>query len=260
MIHYTIQGQGNPLVLIHGFPNDSSAWNTIVPELARYYQVILPDLPGAGNSPLPGTELTMEYMATSIKEVLDKEGINKAVLAGHSMGGYTAMQFAASYPGMIQGVSLVHSLASADTDEKKENRRKAIALMKKGEAEREMFLKGMSQNLFASEFASQHPEEVKKVVANGMKIPAEALAGFYQAIMNRTDKRALLHQAAWPMQWIIGDEDAATPLKDALEQSHLAPVNAVSIYKPCGHMSFVEMPQRLVADIQFFMDYCYNRH
>lgn len=259
MIHYTIQGKGNPLVLIHGFPNDSSAWNTIVPELAKRYQVILPDLPGAGNSPLTDTGLTMEYMAASIKEVLDKEDIAKAVLAGHSMGGYTAMQFAASYPGMIQGISLVHSLASGDTDEKKENRRKAIALMRKGEAEREMFLKGMSQNLFADEFALQHPEEVKKVVANGMKISAEALAGFYQAIMDRTDKRPLLINASWPMQWIIGNEDNATPLKDALEQSHIAPVNAVSIYKPCGHMSFVEMPQRLIADIQFFMDYCYSR-
>ncbi|MFA6057133.1 MAG: alpha/beta hydrolase [Taibaiella sp.] len=259
MIHYTIQGKGNPLVLIHGFPNDSSAWNTIVPELAKRYQVILPDLPGAGNNPLPDTELTMEYLAASIKEVLDKEGIAKAVLAGHSMGGYTAMQFAASYPEMIQGISLVHSLASGDTDEKKENRRKAIALMRKGEAEREMFLKGMSQNLFADEFAGQHPEEVKKVVANGMKISAEALAGFYQAIMNRTDKRPLLINASWPMQWIIGNEDNATPLKDALEQSHIAPVNVVSIYKPCGHMSFVEMPQRLTADIQFFMDYCYDR-
>jgi pimeloyl-ACP methyl ester carboxylesterase len=259
MIHYTTQGKGNPLVLIHGFPNDSSAWDTIIPELAKRYLVILPDLPGAGNSPLPGTELTMEYMAASIKEVLDKEGISKAVLAGHSMGGYTAMQFAASYPEMVQGISLVHSLASGDTDEKKENRRKAIALMRKGEAEREMFLKGMSQNLFASAFASQHPEAVKKVVANGMKISAEALAAFYQAIMNRTDKRPLLINASWPMQWIIGDEDTATPLKDALEQSHIAQVNSVSVYKPCGHMSFVEMPQRLATDIQFFMDYCYSR-
>ena len=259
MIHYTIQGQGNPLVLIHGFPNDSAAWNTVVPELAKQYQVILPDLPGAGNSPLPDTALTMEYMAAAIKEVLDNEGVSKAVLAGHSMGGYTAMQFTASYPERVQGISLIHSLASGDTDEKKENRRKAIALMKKGEAEREMFLKGMSQNLFASEFAAQHPDEVKKVVANGMKISAEALVGFYQAIMNRTDKRAMLEHVSWPMQWVIGEQDTATPLKDALEQSHIAPVNSVSIYKPCGHMSFVEMPQRLVADLQFFMDYCYSR-
>jgi pimeloyl-ACP methyl ester carboxylesterase len=256
MIHYTVQGQGQPLVLIHGFPNHSTAWDTIVPELSKQYKLILPDLPGAGKSRLPETPLTLEYMAASVKEVMDKEGVSKAVLAGHSMGGYTAMQFAAMYPEMVQGISLIHSFASADNDEKKENRRKAILLMKKGESEKEMFLKGMSQNLFSPEFAAQHPDKVKAVVTNGMKLSTEALTSFYQAIMVRTDKKDVLEQATWPVQWIIGDHDNATPMKEALQQCHLAAVNSVSIYKPCGHMSFLEMPQRLIADLEFFMELC----
>lgn len=256
MIHYTIQGQGQPLVLIHGFPNDSTAWDTITPELSRRYKLVLPDLPGAGKSPLPEKPLTLEYMAASVKEVMDKEAIPKAVIAGHSMGGYTAMQFAAMYPHMVQGISLIHSFASADNDEKKENRRKAIALMRKGEAEKEMFLKGMSQNLFAPEFAAQHPDMVKAVVTNGLKLSTEALASFYQAIMDRADMKDVLERATWPVQWIIGDQDNATPMKDSLQQCHLAGVNSVSIYKPCGHMSFQEMPQRLTADLEFFMELC----
>jgi 3-oxoadipate enol-lactonase len=258
MIHYTIQGEGPVLVLVHGFPNDSTAWQPIVPELAKQFKLILPDLPGAGQSSLPEQQLTMEHLALAVKKIMDKEGIAKAVLAGHSMGGYTLMQFAAMFPEMVKGLSLVHSLASADSDEKKENRRKAILLMKKGEAEKEMFLKGMSQNLFAPEFAAQHPEKVKAVVVNGMKLSSDALTSFYQAIMDRTDKRALLQNAAWPMQWIIGDHDTATPLKDALEQCHIAKVNSVSIYKPCGHMSFQEMPQRLIADLSAFANFCYE--
>lgn len=259
MLHYTTQGQGDPLVLIHGFPNDSTAWDTVVPQLAAHYRLILPDLPGAGKSPLPETELTMAFMAGAIKEVLDQEGISRAVLAGHSMGGYTAMQFAALYPGMIRGISLVHSLASADADEKKENRRKAIILMKKGEAEKEMFLKGMTQNLFAPEYAAQHPGVLKSIVAKGMELSSDRLAAFYQAIMDRTDKKALLEQVTWPVQWIIGDHDTATSMKDALEQCHIAPVNQVAVYKPCGHMSFLEMPQRLIADLSSFMSYCYGK-
>lgn len=257
MIHYTIQGEGHPLVLIHGFPNDSTAWNAVVPELARRYQVILPDLPGAGKSPLPEAPLHMEDLASAVKEVMDREGIDKAVLAGHSMGGYTTMQFASMYPERIRGISLVHSLASSDNEEKRENRRKAIVLMKKGDSGKEMFLKGMSQNLFVPEFAEQHPELVKGVVANGMKLAPGALESFYHAIMHRRDKRDLLKDAPWPMQWIMGDHDTATSLSDALQQCHIAPVNAVSIYKPCGHMSFLEMPQRLTADLISFMEYCH---
>ncbi|RYZ47301.1 MAG: alpha/beta hydrolase, partial [Sphingobacteriales bacterium] len=248
MIHYTVQGSGEPLVLIHGFPNDSTAWDAIVPELSKRYRLILPDLPGAGKSPLPETPPSMELLANAVKAVLDQEGIGKAVFIGHSMGGYTAMQIASMYPEMVQGISLVHSLASADNAEKKENRRKAILLMKKGPAEKEMFLKGMSQNLFAPQYAAQHPDVVKEVVAKGMKLSSEALASFYQAIMDRSDKKDVLERATWPVQWIIGDHDNATPMKEALEQCHLSAVSSVSVYKPCGHMSFLEMPGRLITD------------
>lgn len=257
MIHYSKTGQGKPVVLIHGFPNDSTAWANIVPALAEKYQVILPDLPGAGQSPLPGQPLTMALLAASVLEVMDHEGIDKAILAGHSMGGYTAMEFAAHYPGRVQGISLVHALASGDNEEKKENRRKAIALIRKGRAEQEMFLKGMAQNLFAAGFRAQHPEVVKEIVARGMRLSAASLTAFYQAIMDRSDKKALLPGFDFPLQWIIGDEDTATPMKDALEQCHLAPVNKVSLYTPCGHMSMEEHPDRLAADLLSFFDYCY---
>ncbi len=258
MIHYTRTGQGNTVVLIHGFPNDSSAWGTIVPPLSLNYRLLLPDLPGAGKSPLPAVPLSLEYMATALKEMLDREQVGKAVLAGHSMGGYTALQFAEMYPERVQGISLIHSLASADSEEKKENRRKAIALMKKGEIEKEMFLKGMAQNLFAEAYGQQHPEVVRSIVAKGMELSAAALAAFYQAIMDRTDKRPLLADLQFPLQWIVGNEDTATPMKDALEQCHMAPVNSLSLYKPCGHMSFLEQPETLSADLLNFFSYCYG--
>lgn len=258
MIHYTRTGRGNPLVLVHGFPNDSSAWDTVVPVLAQHYTVLVPDLPGAGRSSLPEEALSLEYMAACLHEMLDRENIRQAVMAGHSMGGYTTLQFADLYPGRLKGISLVHSLASADSEEKKENRRKAIALIGKGEAEREMFLRGMAQNLFAETYGREHPEVVRSIVAKGMELPAATLAAFYQAIMDRSDKRDLLPGLKVPVQWIIGSEDTATPMKDALEQCHIASVNQVSLYRNCGHMSFLERTEALCADLLRFADYCYT--
>jgi pimeloyl-ACP methyl ester carboxylesterase len=256
MIHYSVQGEGNPLVLIHGFPNDSTAWEPVLPELTKRFLVLLPDLPGAGKSPSLDIPLTMEAMAQEIKAMLDKEDIDKAVLAGHSMGGYTAMDCAAAFPDRIQGVSLIHSLASEDNAEKKELRRKSIVLMQKGSNEAEIFLKGMSQNLFSPDFAAEHPEMMAAVVDNGMKLSSKVLTDFYNAIMGRTDHTALLETLDFPIQWIIGNHDNATPMQQALEQCHLAKVNSVSIYKPCGHMGFIEMPQRLMADLIAFMELC----
>jgi pimeloyl-ACP methyl ester carboxylesterase len=258
MMHYTITGSGQPLVLLHGFPNDSSAWNDIVPALSAGYRIILPDLPGAGKSPLPQEPLTMSYMAAAVIGILDKEGIDKAVIAGHSMGGYTAMQIAAMAPDRIKGLSLIHSLASADSEEKKANRRKAIALIRKGDKEKEMFLKGMAQNLFAQAFAERKPGAVKEVIQNGLKLSGATLIAFYEAIMGRADHRSLLAGIKYPVQWIVGEEDTATPMKEALEQCHLAPVNDLCLYRNCGHMSMIEMPEKLESDLKKFLAFVYS--
>lgn len=256
MIHYSVQGQGQPLVLIHGLPNDSTSWHLILPELMKRFKVLLPDLPGAGKSKSLDEPLTMELMALEIKAMLNKEGIDKAVLAGHSMGGYTAMECAELFPERIKGISLIHSLASADSVEKKELRRKSIVLINKGRAEQEMFLRGMAGNLFDPTFASEYPDMVKSIVAKGMELSMKQLTDFYTAILNRTDKVAVLSKLLFPVQWIIGNEDNATPMKDTLAQCYQANINSVSIYKPCGHMSFIEMPQRLIADLISFVEFC----
>jgi pimeloyl-ACP methyl ester carboxylesterase len=256
MMHYKITGQGQPVVLVHGFPNDGSAWDNIVPALSAKYKLIIPDLPGAGQSALPPA-LSLELMADGLKAILDKEDIRKAILAGHSMGGYTSLQFAVQFPERVQGISLVHALASADNAGKKENRRKAIALMSKGIAEQEMFLKGMAQNLFSESFAKARPEVVKSIIERGMRLSTASLIAFYQAIMNRSDKQELLSGFGFPVQWIIGDEDTATPMKEALQQCHLSQISKVSVYSPCGHMSMEECPERLSADLLSFFDFCY---
>lgn len=257
MIHYKLTGQGQAVVLIHGFPNDSSTWETISPKLQQQYRLFLPDLPGAGSSPAPDTAaLSMAMMAEEIAQMLTKEGVDKAILVGHSMGGYVAMEFASRYPERVLGISLVHSLANADNEEKKANRKKAISLMSKGNTEQETFLRGMAQNLFAASFAKAHPHVVSSVVTSGMKISPTNLAAFYTAIMHRQDHQEVLRQATFPVQWIIGDEDTATRMEDALKQAHLAAVNKVSVYSPCGHMSMLEHPDRLADDVMRFFNYC----
>jgi pimeloyl-ACP methyl ester carboxylesterase len=57
------------------------------------------------------------------------------------------------------------------------------------------------------------------------------------------------------VQWIIGDEDTSTPMKDALEQAHLAAVNSISIYRDCGHMSMLERPAALIRDLDAFFTF-----
>ena len=198
----------------------------------------------------------MESLAGRIADILANEKIEEAVVVGHSMGGYITMAFAESHRPWLKGISLVHSSATADTDEKKETRRKSIELIRKGG--KEPFVKGMIPNLFAKTFKDDHPEVMDRQVERGLNLPEESMIAFYNAMINRPDRTATLKTSGIPVQWIIGKEDSVVPLEVAMKQAKLADVNFVSLYDNCGHMSMLEHPERLANDLREFVSYCYK--
>lgn len=121
-VHYTIDGAGKPVILLHGFGEDSAIWQSQIEALQNNYQLIVPDLPGSGQSEfIAGADI--ETYAEIIKAIIDKEktisGAEKVLLIGHSMGGYITLAFAEKYPQYLTAFGLFHSSAFADTDEKK---------------------------------------------------------------------------------------------------------------------------------------------
>lgn len=258
MIHYTSRGAGKAIMLIHGFPTDGSTWQYITSALSAKYRLIIPDLPGAGKSPLPAFPLTVEYMAQSVLEILDKEKITKAIVAGHSMGGYTALEMAAKQPERFAGLSLIHSSAYQDSEEKKEARRKANRIIEKGRDGQRVFLLGAAPNMFATKYADNHPEKLNAFVEKGMELPGANLVAFYNAMIQREDTTSILKNANFPVQWIIGEDDHVIPKKDLLEQSALPNISDVELYDGCGHLSMEEMPERLAKDLIRFGEYCYR--
>ncbi len=251
-------GKGMPIVLIHGFPENGDLWKLIIEELSAKFRLIIPDLPGAGDSKRPVEKaLTVELMADSIREILDHLGVQSALFAGHSMGGYTALAFAEKYPDRIKGLSLVHSLANADDEEKKEARRKSIELIEKGG--KEIFVRQMITSLFSNKFKESYPEKVQIQISRAQEMPDEDLIAFYKAIAARPDRTELLRKSPFPVQWIIGVEDKATPAEKALQQASLSDISFIHTYSACGHMSMLEQPTQLIADLSKFAAYCENR-
>ena len=253
---YRKMGSGPVIVLLHGFPEDGGLWSGIWDGLCEKFKIIVPDLPGSGGSVWGADNITIEQMAESVKHILDHEEVDMAVIAGHSMGGYTAIAFAELYPERLKGLSMVHSLASADTEEKKETRRKSIELIRKGG--KEPFVKQKIPNLFAKAYKEQHPDVIKQQTERGLKLQSHNLVAFYNAMINRPDRTRILSELGCPVQWIIGEEDGIASPENVLKQSKLAIVNFVSIYESCGHMSMLENPEKLVKDLKDFSSYCFR--
>lgn len=109
-IHYVIGGQGEPLVLIHGFGQNWYMWNRLLPELSKHFTVIAPDLRGVGESSKPESGYDKKTMATDIHELVKKLGYKKINLAGHDIGLMVAYAYAAQYGPEVKKVALLDAL------------------------------------------------------------------------------------------------------------------------------------------------------
>ena len=104
-LHYYTMGQGFPLVMIHGWCSDGLGF-TLQTSFAYRYQLILPDLRGHGKSPKPHATCNAPLLAADVNHLLEKMGIDRAILCGGSFGGMVALQFVLDYPQKVEALIL----------------------------------------------------------------------------------------------------------------------------------------------------------
>lgn len=109
-IHYVIGGEGEPLVLIHGFGQNWYMWNRLLPELSKHFTVIAPDLPGVGESDKPKNGYDKKTMAAVIHALVNQLGFQKINLAGHDIGLMVAYAYAVQYESEVKKLALLDAL------------------------------------------------------------------------------------------------------------------------------------------------------
>jgi pimeloyl-ACP methyl ester carboxylesterase len=236
-LFYRVYGNGKPVVLLHGFGEDGNVWKHQVSFLQNDFRILVPDLPGSGNSDIID-DMSMEGMAEIIKQLLDVEGLSKVSLIGHSMGGYITLAFAEKYPGMPDRFGLFHSTAYADSEEKKEIRQKGIEFIGKSGAP--AFLATAIPNLFSTTTKDEQPEIVDEQLAGLSNFSPHALVLYYQAMISRPDRTAVLKNARVPVLFLLGKYDMAVPFQDQLQQCHLPEISYIHILKHSAHMGMLE--------------------
>ena len=106
---YTIAGSGEPLLLIHGLGGTRNTWRHLIPSLAATHTVIAPDLPGHGDSEAPAGDYSLGAHASALRDLLITLGHPAATIAGHSLGGGIALQFAYQFPERVSRLLLISS-------------------------------------------------------------------------------------------------------------------------------------------------------
>lgn len=247
-ISYSDTGKGNAVVLLHGFLENQTMWQDLVPELSKKYRVITIDLLGHGETECLGYIHSMEDNADIVQAVLSKLRIRKAIFVGHSMGGYVALAFAELYPEKVKGLVLLNSTSKADSEERKANRNRAIKAVKKDYT---TFIRLSIANLFSTDNRERLIDEIEKVKIEALKTPLQGVVASLEGMKIRKDREVLLHLTPYPKMLILGEKDPVLLYKDSLEQIENTAVKLVSF--PDGHMSHIENRDGLLKALLDFL-------
>ena len=266
-LHYVIGGTGEPLVLLHGWPQTWYEWNRVMPQLAQKYTVIVPDMRGAGESarPQPATGYDKKTLAQDIYQLTQQLGYQRIRLVGHDIGLMVAYAYAAQYPAGVQklvlmdaplpGVEPVWSQFKANPqawhfwfhDEK--------PLPEDLTAGREREYLNDFYTKFAytgqSPLTAEETDEFVRAYAQ----PGGMSAGFeyYRAVAQDEKDNLVFSKTKLPMPVLVmGGEASLGPLAGQLGQAIATNATAVVIPK-CGHWITEEQPAFFLNQLNTFL-------
>ncbi len=246
----SVEGEGRAVVFLHGYPLDRTMWAHQVANLEGFRR-IAPDLRGFGRSDAPDLGYSMVTWADDVAALLDALGEERAVLCGHSMGGYVAFEFARRHPDRLAGLVLVDTRAGADPEEGRRGRDAAIQLVREKGAG--PIAEQMLPKLFAPESAGRRPEAVARMEAVMRRTPVAGIAGALAAMRDRADSGPLLETLGMPALVIVGEEDGLTPPAEAEAMAAALPGAVLRKIPDAGHLAPVEQPEAVTAAIAEFL-------
>jgi len=233
---------GPPLLLLHAFPLDRTMWRDVAGALSGLVPTVLVDLPGSGGSPLPTAESrpSLDVAADGVAGVLDRLGVERAIVAGSSMGGYAAMAFARRHSGRLAGVALVDTKAAADTWAAAVNRER-IAAAVTGPAGTRALLP-MLEGLLGATSRARRPELVAVVRERMLAASPPGVAWCQRAMAARPDSAGTLAELRVPAAVVVGEEDTLTGLQEARSMALMLRDCVLTVVPQAGHLAPVERP------------------
>jgi pimeloyl-ACP methyl ester carboxylesterase len=212
--------------------------------------VITPDLRGHGKSPAPEGVYKMETMAHDVFALLDSLRIGKAVIMGHSMGGYVTLAAAKLAPERFLGLGLISSQAAADTEEARQGRFKLIekvAAEGGAAAAAELLPK-----LFAPGGTTPEAviEEVRQIM---LRTSPAGIIGTLKGMAARENTESLLAKMMVPVLLLAGEKDQIIPPAKSQALAAAVPRATLTILERAGHMPMLEDPSGTTAAIAGFM-------
>ncbi len=259
-VSFVDQGEGPPILLVHGLGGSWRNWLENIPFLADSHRVVALDLPGFGLSPMPTEEISMSAYGDLVLRFADAVGLSpETFLIGHSMGGFISTEAVTSAPERFSRLSLV-SAAGISFATISGPRKSLTAAIVKGmipvaasRAERNLYRKRLRTASFAGVIA--HPSMIGNEILwelgtyAALRSPALFAAAF---ALGGYDNRPSLAEIEIPTQIVWGQQDRLVPVGAAYSYARRIEHAELSLVDDCGHMVQLERPARFNGEISRF--------
>jgi pimeloyl-ACP methyl ester carboxylesterase len=258
-------GDGRPvLLLVHGMAGSGSTWRHAIPDLARRYTVIAPDLPGHGDSDKTWQDYSLGAMANALRDVLVALNVEHATVVGHSLGGGVTMQFAYQHPqyserlvlvssgGLGQEVSwILRSLAFPGVEY-------LMPVLFPDIARRT----GENITRWLRGIGLRAPGLEEEWAAYAALTRADARDAFLRTLRSVVDvggqsvsaQDRLYLASKLPTLLMWGSKDRIIPPSHARTAHEAIPGSRLVVFDDCGHFLHVEEPHRFVNELGDFID------
>jgi 3-oxoadipate enol-lactonase len=241
-------GNGPPLVLLHSLLSDRASFDKIVPELSESFRVIVPELPGFGESQTVtgGLAAVADRMAGAVEDCADGEDV---IVLGNGYGGFVALQMAIRHPNIAAKLILADCGAAFSEAGREAFRNMAVASKAKGLA---AITDVAMRRLFAPEFQEANPDLMRDRREAFLRTDPEVFRAACEALAE-LDLRPQLGQVKVPVLVLVGEHDEATPPPMSHEITAGLPQARLKIIPNCAHVPQLQAPSAFLAAIGDFL-------
>lgn len=245
-------GKGPVIVLVHGLGLNRHAWQWQLPTLRTRHNVITYDLHGHGGSSPPSETPSLSLFASQLRELLDHLGIDKAAVAGFSLGGMIARRFAMDNPGRLWALVVLHSAHTRDPAAQAAVEARVHQAREEGPS---ATVDGALARWFTDPYRAANPATMDLVRRWIMANRREIYASIYQVLADGvTELVAPRPPISVPTLVMTADEDFGnSPAMSRAIAAEIAGARLV-ILPGLRHMAMAEAPELFTASLKSFLD------
>ncbi|MBL8152709.1 MAG: alpha/beta hydrolase [Anaerolineae bacterium] len=256
-IHYQTYGRGRPVLLLHGWLGSWTLWRRTIEELGKDFRTYALDFWGFGDSGDQGADFSVDNFVSLVNQFMDRLGIVKAPLVGHSMGGTVSLASAIRQPEKVVKVIVIGSPihgSSLSPLLKIAGRRNWIGLAENAPFLFDTFMSGLKVSLRGySYLLSKDGKTLSQMFQNDLS--KLTVGPFFESIatLRQTDLRPRMREVKLPVLGIYGKNDLIVHPNQSQVLKEYAPQSQIAWFENSGHFPMLDEPERFYKSVRDFL-------